>query len=56
MLLSSPRIQDLICDGIVELDGALLALADASGFLVRSVTAAFGAHLDGSRHLHSRAF
>ena len=55
MLLSSPRLQDLICDGIVEVDGASLALADDSRFLVRSVAAAFDAHLDGSRHLHSRA-
>ena len=55
MLKSSPRLQDLISDGIVELDGASLALADDSRFLVRSVAAAFDAHLDGSKQLHSRA-
>jgi oxygen-independent coproporphyrinogen-3 oxidase len=55
MLLSSPRLQDLICDGIVEVEGASLALVDDSRFLVRSVAAAFDAHLDGSKHLHSRA-
>ena len=55
MLLASPRLQDLICDGVVEVDGASLALADDSRFLVRSVAAAFDAHLDGSKHLHSRA-
>jgi len=55
MLLASPRLRDLICDGVVEVDGASLALADDSRFLVRSVAAAFDAHLDGSQHLHSRA-
>jgi oxygen-independent coproporphyrinogen-3 oxidase len=55
MLQSSPRLQHLISDGIVEIDGASLALADDSRFLVRSVAAAFDAHLDGSQQLHSRA-
>jgi oxygen-independent coproporphyrinogen-3 oxidase len=55
MLKSSPRLQDLISDGVVRLDGASLALADDSRFLVRSVAAAFDAHLDGSKQLHSRA-
>jgi oxygen-independent coproporphyrinogen-3 oxidase len=55
MLKSSPRLQSLISDGVVELDGASLALADSSRFLVRSVAAAFDAHLDGSKQLHSRA-
>jgi oxygen-independent coproporphyrinogen-3 oxidase len=55
MLRSTPRLQDLISDGIVELDGASLAVTDDSRFLVRSVAAAFDAHLDGSKQLHSRA-
>ena len=55
MLKCSPRLQDLISDGVVRLDGASLALADDSRFLVRSVAAAFDAHLDGSKQLHSRA-
>ena len=55
VLLASPKLQDLICDGVVEVDGASLALADDSRFLVRSVAAAFDAHLDGSNKLHSRA-
>ena len=55
MLKSSPRLQGLISDGIVELDGASLSLADDSRFLVRSVAAAFDARLDGSKQLHSRA-
>jgi oxygen-independent coproporphyrinogen-3 oxidase len=55
MLRSSPRLQDLISDGIVELNGASLAVTDESRFLVRSVAAAFDAHLDASKQLHSRA-
>jgi oxygen-independent coproporphyrinogen III oxidase len=55
MLKSSPRLQGLISDGVVALDGSSLALADDSRFLVRSVAAAFDAHLDGSKQLHSRA-
>ncbi len=55
ILQSSPRLQGLISDGIVELDGASLALKDDSRFLVRSVAAVFDAHLDGSKQLHSRA-
>jgi oxygen-independent coproporphyrinogen-3 oxidase len=55
MLKSSPRLQHLISDGVVELDGTSLVLADDSRFLVRSVAAAFDAHLDGSKQLPSRA-
>jgi oxygen-independent coproporphyrinogen-3 oxidase len=55
MLNSSPRLQNLISDGVVELHGASLALPDSSRFLVRSVAAAFDAHLDGSQQRHSRA-
>jgi oxygen-independent coproporphyrinogen-3 oxidase len=55
MMKSSPRLQDLVSDGVVELDGNSLALTKDSRFLVRSVAAAFDAHLDGSKQLHSRA-
>jgi len=55
MLQSSPRLQDLISSGVIELDGASLAVKDDLRFLVRSVAAAFDAHLDGSKQLHSRA-
>jgi hypothetical protein len=40
MLKSSPRLQNLISDGVVELDGTSLALARDLRFLVRSVAAA----------------
>ena len=55
MLRLSSRLKDLISSGVVELDGASLAVRDDSRFLVRSVAAAFDAHLDGSKQLHSRA-
>jgi oxygen-independent coproporphyrinogen III oxidase len=55
MLKSSPRLRHLISDGVVQLDGASLAVTDDSRFLVRSVAAAFDAHLDASKQLHSRA-
>jgi oxygen-independent coproporphyrinogen-3 oxidase len=55
MLKSSSRLQDLISSGVVELDGTSLAVKEDSRFLVRSVAAAFDAHLDGSKQLHSRA-
>lgn len=55
MLKSTPRLQDLISSGAVEVDGASLSVKNDSRFLVRSVAAAFDAHLDGSKQLHSRA-
>jgi oxygen-independent coproporphyrinogen-3 oxidase len=55
MLRLSSRLKDLISSGVVELDGASLAVKEDSRFLVRSVAAAFDAHLDGSKQLHSRA-
>ena len=55
MLKSASRLQALVSDGVVELKGATLAVAENSRFLVRSVAAAFDAHLDASKQLHSRA-
>ncbi len=55
MLDSAPRLQALISDGVVALEGTSLAVKDDSRFLVRSVAAAFDAHLDASKQLHSRA-
>ncbi|MGA7805461.1 oxygen-independent coproporphyrinogen III oxidase [Bradyrhizobium sp.] len=55
MLTASPRLKDLISDGVVALEGTSLAVADNSRFLVRTVAAAFDAHLDTSKQLHSRA-
>ncbi|WP_409192113.1 oxygen-independent coproporphyrinogen III oxidase [Bradyrhizobium sp. RDM4] len=55
MLRSASRLKPLIADGVVSLDGDRLAIATDSRFLVRSVAAAFDAHLDPGKQLHSRA-
>ncbi|MEW6150059.1 MAG: oxygen-independent coproporphyrinogen III oxidase [Bradyrhizobium sp.] len=55
MLKSAARLKPLISDGVVRLDGDRLAVANDSRFLVRSVAAAFDAHLDPGKQLHSRA-
>ncbi|AMA60329.1 oxygen-independent coproporphyrinogen III oxidase [Bradyrhizobium sp. CCGE-LA001] len=55
MLKSASRLKPLISDGVVRLDGARLAVARDSRFLVRSVAAAFDAHLDPGKQMHSRA-
>jgi oxygen-independent coproporphyrinogen-3 oxidase len=55
ILRSSPRLKSLISDGVVTFEGDSFALAEDSRFLVRSVAAAFDAHLDSSKRLHSRA-
>ncbi|MBR0736196.1 oxygen-independent coproporphyrinogen III oxidase [Bradyrhizobium liaoningense] len=54
-LKSALRLKPLISDGVVRLDGDRLAVARDSRFLVRSVAAAFDAHLDPGKQLHSRA-
>ena len=55
ILKSASRLKELVSDGVVELEGDSLKIADNSHFLVRSVAAAFDAHLDQSKRLHSRA-
>jgi oxygen-independent coproporphyrinogen-3 oxidase len=55
MLKSAPRLESLISDGVISLDGDRLEVANDSRFLVRSVAAAFDAHLDAAKHRHSRA-
>ncbi|MBR0928485.1 oxygen-independent coproporphyrinogen III oxidase [Bradyrhizobium diazoefficiens] len=55
MLNSAARLKPLISDGVVRLEGNRLAVAKDSRFLVRSVAAAFDAHLNPAKQLHSRA-
>jgi oxygen-independent coproporphyrinogen-3 oxidase len=55
VLKSAPRLEQLVSDGVVEIEGNSLKVPDKSRFLVRSVAAAFDAHLDRSQRLHSRA-
>jgi oxygen-independent coproporphyrinogen-3 oxidase len=55
MLDSAPRLKELVSDGVVKLDGTSLQVAENSCLLVRSVAAAFDAHLDQSKRFHNRA-
>jgi oxygen-independent coproporphyrinogen III oxidase len=55
VLKSAPRLKQLVSDGVVEIEGSSLKVPNKSRFLVRSVAAAFDAHLDQSQRLHSRA-
>jgi len=55
LLDTASRLKDLMADGVIERDGNAFSVADDSRALVRSVAAAFDAHLDASRRLHSRA-
>src|SRR5262249_26018454 len=55
VLNGAPRLNEMILDGVLALERSSLAVAEHSRFLVRSVAAAFDAHLGGSRQLHSRA-
>jgi oxygen-independent coproporphyrinogen-3 oxidase len=55
MLKSASRLKPLISDGVVRLDGDRLTVSKDARFLVRSVAAAFDAHLDPGKQLHSRA-
>jgi oxygen-independent coproporphyrinogen-3 oxidase len=55
VLASAPRLRDLVADRVVTLDDGVVTLAQDSRFLVRSVAAAFDAHLAAAAHRHSRA-
>ena len=55
IVASSGRLSDLLSRGIVALDGMRLSIATDARFLVRSVAAAFDAHLERSTMRHSRA-
>jgi oxygen-independent coproporphyrinogen-3 oxidase len=55
VLESAPRLQSLLSDGVVELNGASLAVPRNARILLRTVAAAFDAHLDSSKQSHSRA-
>ncbi|WP_222949872.1 oxygen-independent coproporphyrinogen III oxidase [Sphingomonas sediminicola] len=54
-LLQSARLEPLIADGLVERDGAEIAVKPHARPLVRSIAAAFDAHLAPSADRYSRA-
>ncbi|GAA3848095.1 oxygen-independent coproporphyrinogen III oxidase [[Pseudomonas] carboxydohydrogena] len=55
VLRSADRLDMLIADGIVRLEGPVLSVADDTRHLVRSVAAAFDAYLGTSGPVYSRA-
>ncbi len=55
LIRSSPRLWELVSKSIAKLEGTSLSIPDDARFLVRSVAAAFDAHLDVAQKLHSRA-
>ena len=55
VLGASSRIEQLVADGIVTVNGSNLRVADEARFLVRTVAAAFDSHLGQSGASHSRA-
>jgi oxygen-independent coproporphyrinogen-3 oxidase len=55
VLKTAHRLDDLISDGVVDLEGTSLTVPEGSRFLIRSVVAAFDAYLDRSTRVHSSA-
>ena len=55
VLGASSRLEQLVEDGIVTVNGSSLRVADDARFLVRTVAAAFDSHLGQSGASHSRA-
>ena len=49
------RLESLIADGVVTMEGDRLSVSDGAEFLVRSVASAFDAHLARTAATHSRA-
>jgi oxygen-independent coproporphyrinogen-3 oxidase len=54
-LLGAARLDALIADGLVEKDGEHICVKSHARPLVRSIAAAFDAHLSGEANRHSRA-
>lgn len=55
LLAALPRLPRLLADGLVRREGATLHVPDDARAFVRSVAAAFDAHLGTSAAMHSRA-
>jgi oxygen-independent coproporphyrinogen-3 oxidase len=55
LLRSASRLRALADDGIVELDGSLIRIADDAHYLVRSVASTFDSYLATKPRSHSRA-
>jgi oxygen-independent coproporphyrinogen III oxidase len=55
ILETAPRIQELIADGVVRIDGGRIKISPSARILVRSVASAFDAHLGRLEQTFSRA-
>ena len=55
LLQSAPRLRTLAADGVIQLDGLLVLVADEARYLVRNVASAFDAYIGGSGRTYSRA-
>jgi len=55
ILQASPRLRDLAIDGLIELHGSVLIVADDARFLVRSVASAFDGYVNPTSRTYSRA-
>jgi len=55
LIQSAPRLQALVADGIVHVEGDVVRIATNSRFLVRTVASAFDAHLGSSGRTYSKA-
>jgi len=55
LLDRAPRLHSLASDGVIKLSGSSISVTDDFRYLVRSVAAAFDAHLNPSGNIHSRA-
>ncbi|WGR93235.1 MULTISPECIES: oxygen-independent coproporphyrinogen III oxidase [unclassified Bradyrhizobium] len=54
-IIDRSRLDRLVADGVVIMDGDRLTVSDGAQFLVRSVASAFDAHLPRSEAPHTRA-
>jgi oxygen-independent coproporphyrinogen III oxidase len=52
---SAPRLQALVADGVVHIDGDLVRITENSRFLVRTVASAFDAYLSANARTGSQA-
>lgn len=55
ILQDTPQLQALAADGLIQIDGDVVSLAEDSRFLVRNVASAFDAYLKASGRTFSRA-
>jgi len=55
VMLTAPRLQSLVSDGIVTVEGNVVRVAPNSRILVRTVASAFDAHLNHSGRTYSQA-